>query len=168
MSTLDNILHTALPFYDSTEKQNHLKSQCVNDTCTFKLITGTNRLLPWQIRRDYGKVADTLDALYLCCVVTEFNDDPGCVDILSYIEAGEIEYVTAGQSVYITYFANEDLTYELPCGQFYLMAEFTSGEDTMYSEVFTVEDITDDTTDVFRSHDRIGIRITNGDERIVS
>lgn len=128
-------LFTVFPIYDSLYKQNQYKivdnNAYLSDVCTFKLYTPKERLLPFQFRRT-PSVA-TLTHIYLVC-----HNGTNSTDILPDIPAGQIEYSTAGGWDYITYYGSEDLTEDLPCGDFYL--EIHDGTYIWYSEVFHVSE----------------------------
>lgn len=131
---IDNHTFAALPIYDSIEKQVHRKEWLHNDVCTAPLISSKNRLLPFQIKRQSRY--NTIASIKLFC----FNDTE-IEDIYTTIETKDITIVTSSENMdYITYFANYDLTEDLPCGKYYL--KITDSIDIWYSEIFEVKNFT--------------------------
>lgn len=152
---INNNLLTALPIYDSRDKQFH---RSVNyDVCTFELLCSQYRLLPWQFRRP-PSVA-TITSIKLTC----YNEENE-YEILADIPSGDLSYATTSGWDYISYHGAQDLLDTLPCGNYYLV--ITDGTDTWYSEVFKVTDAIDDSDNyritrdgVYREHDDDELRV---------
>lgn len=153
---ITNKQHTILPFYTTLEQQWH--RVYVNSTFykDVKLITPKNRLLPWEIVRNPSPALLTSIKLY-CVEDDSFND------IFENIESGEIVYYTANGKDYIQYLGSRDLTDNLPCGWYYLVA--TDGSLTFYSEVFVVMDFEETETNAL-SYDDIAEIAANDSEAI--
>lgn len=136
---IGNHLHTVLPIYDSVSKQ-FFRNNELNDVCTFRLLCGRHRLLPFQFRRtpDYN----TISSIMLMCYNESYSDE-----ILPNIPADDLDIQTAGGYDYITYFGAQELDELLPCGDYYL--KITDGAGNIwYSEVFHVtEDVDDNIVD---------------------
>jgi len=128
-------LFTVFPIYDDILMQNQYKliekDQYLNDVSLFKLYCPKERLLPFQFRRAPSVALLTTINLYT------YN---GILigDILPDIPAFQIEYSYASGWDYITYYGSDDLTDDLPCGDYYL--EITDGTTFWYSEVFHVSE----------------------------
>jgi hypothetical protein len=125
-----------LPFYDSTDKQNFRDKYCYNDICTFKLLTHPRRLIPFQWLRPSRY--NLITTLKLVCA-----DDAGYeVDLLPLLPAPlTIVTNTTTEQDRIIYFADADMTSDMPCGCYYI--EMSDGVSTWYSEVICIVEFDD-------------------------
>lgn len=150
-----NILRTILPFYPSLDHQNRNKAWCHDKMRMFKLISSTWRFLPFQIVRNTDPATAYTWELYLA------YDDSFYMTI--NFPPGQIDTATKGGYDYITYFGTEDFFSEMECGKFYIY--WTDGNIERFSEVFTIEDFTDDTTETYIKYgledDLIEINVTD-------
>jgi len=124
-----------LPFYDAVVKQFHRREYRLSDVTSWEWISPKNTLVGFQIPRANRVNAITEFALYGLDDVLEYN-------LLSLIVSGQLSIrtaVNAGGAVnIITYFANRELTQDIPCGKYYY--KVSDGVETWYSEVITVRD----------------------------
>lgn len=134
-------MFNVLPIYDTKDKQNFRREICGGDVCTFKLICGQTRFLPFQFMRPYS-IANLVSISLYC-----FDDTLYDSGILLLIDPSEITIENAGATDWITYFGNKDLSQSIPCGTYYFKI-IDDDSNIWYSELFTVETFNDNTTDI--------------------
>ncbi|GAG04958.1 unnamed protein product [marine sediment metagenome] len=153
-----NILKTVLPFYTSTDHQNHRKSWCKDDMRGFALISPRSTFLPFQIVRPTNAVTSYTWQLF----------DAETDILLSTITfpAGQIDTATSGTQDFISYFGTDVFLSPYECGKRYIY--WSDGTNEKWSEVFTIMDFDDDTLEIFRKYgDDSQLRLINlTDKRI--
>lgn len=115
-------------WYDNQQKQTRFKGEC-EQNCNFYLTTSTNRLLPFQFRREksgFGISSFRLQGI----------DDPSCGITL---EVGSIEIKTIGNYDYFIYPGATIVG--LSCGIY--EAVMTSGGIDYYSELINLKEFSE-------------------------
>jgi hypothetical protein len=142
----DNNLHIPLRIYDAVEKQDRFKSYAT--TKRFTQYTDTTHLPQFQVKiakNDYFVTTKLVDVL----TGSETN-------IPGYSDFYEVDFATF---TYAIYDRSETLS-TLPTGDYYL--KITTASDVLYSEVFTVGDITGKTIlEWYNTNDIGGIDYSN-------
>lgn len=116
-------LFTSWRWYDSLEKQTRYKEYC-EKVCNFYLLTGNDKLLPFQIR------VPTTAAGFIWKLVDVDNDCEHYLDpsILNTIGTSDEDRIT---------YDGSDIS-GLPCGKFYSV--LFDGVNTWYSELIEITD----------------------------
>lgn len=136
MSNISQKLVQPLRIYEAREQQNRFVVK--GRSSLFTLLCPKNSLLPFQIKR----LRSPLNITSVKLVSVNGLEDGSEMEIFSNIPVSELDVFSFTDEDRVVYYGQEDLTNDLPLGDYYL--KITDGSQTWYTEVFRVLDFNRD------------------------
>lgn len=127
-------LHQPLRIYDSLDKKNSNRLNCVK---SFSLYSSNRRLLPFQIKENESLQYIT------SIILVRSKDGANQLEMIGYIPSSDLDKISLDNSDVLIHYGSSDLSFFIPNeGEYYL--RITDGNKVWYSEDFKVRNFDPD------------------------